>query len=171
MNLRRSLIILVGAVVAFVVTQVFMSSILGDLTPKLLELQTTFSDDRFAAILSGLSDAEITKLQQSIRLDFVYAFLYGFVLWWGVRIVNDLTPLEPRTYRLLSAAAIVAASLDYVENLSHLYLIDNRDAITPLAIALTGCVSWLKWALALGVLGFLFWRLPRALFRSRVSPE
>ncbi|MGZ5370687.1 MAG: hypothetical protein ACXWDE_02730, partial [Aeromicrobium sp.] len=50
MNLRRSLIILVGAVVAFVVTQVFMSSILGDLTPKLLELQTTFAALHIAAI-------------------------------------------------------------------------------------------------------------------------
>lgn len=67
------------------------------------------------------------------------------------------------------AAFVVAASLDYVENLSHLYLIDHRDAIAPLAIMLTGGVSWLKWALALGVLGFLIWRLPRALFRSRVG--
>jgi len=64
------------------------------------------------------------------------------------------------------AAFVVAASLDYVENL---YLIDHRDAIAPLAIMLTGGVSWLKWALALGVLGFLIWRLPRALFRSRVG--
>ncbi|MDQ3156550.1 MAG: hypothetical protein M3Q98_07495 [Actinomycetota bacterium] len=170
MNPRRSLLILVGAVVAFVITQVFLSVILGDLMPKLLELETTFSDDRFTGILSGLSDAEITRLQQSLRLDFVYALLYGFVLWWGVRTVNGLTPLNPGTYRLWSAAPVVAASLDFVENLSHLYLIDHRDAITPLAIVLTGSVSWLKWALALGALGFLIWRLPRALLRSRVSP-
>ena len=88
MNPRRSLLILVGAVAAFVVTQLFMGAILGDLTPKLLELETTFSDDRFTGILSGLSDAEITALRQSIQFDFVYALLYGFVLWWGVRMVN-----------------------------------------------------------------------------------
>lgn len=169
MNPRRSLLILVGAVAAFVVTQLFMSAILGDLTSKLLELETTFSEDRFAGILSGLSEAEITKLRQSIQLDFLYALLYGFMLWWGVRMVNGLTPLNRSTYRLWSAAAIVAASLDYVENLSHLYLIDHRDAIAPLAIMVTGSVSWLKWAIALAVLGFLIWHLPRALFRSRVS--
>lgn len=169
MNPRRSLLILAGAVLLFVVVQVFLSALLGDLTPRLLELELTFSHNRFAGILNGLSDPEITKLRQSIQLDFVYAVLYGFVLWWGVRMVNGLTPLTPGAYRLWSAAPILAASLDFVENESHLYLIDHRDAITPLAIVLTGSVSWLKWALALGVLGFLIWRLPRALFRSRVG--
>lgn len=143
-----------------------MSSKLGNLTSALLELETTFSDDIFAGILNGLSQNEIDRLQQSISIDFAYALAYGFVLWWGVRMVNDLSALDGRAFRLLSAAPIVAVALDYVENFSHLYLIEHRDVISPLAIAFTGSVSWLKWALALGVLGFLIWRLPRALLRS-----
>lgn len=167
MNRRRSLLVLGGIFALLAIVQTVMSSILGDLTSTLLDLETTLSDDTFAGILNGLGDGEITRLQRSIRLDFLYALLYGSLLWWGVRIVNDLSSLTPRTYRLLSAIPIAAVSLDYLENLSHLYLIDHRDAISPIVIAVTGSVSWLKWALALGILGFLIWRLPRALIRTR----
>lgn len=162
MKLERDDVVLAIALVAYVVSQLNILRVLGPIRDELLTVQLNVSAPWLTETVSGWAAEQHDAFLEFLAWDTIHPFLYGFVLWWAVRRVNTLTPLEPLVMRTMSLAALAAPLLDLIENGIMFYLIDDLSHIAQPAVLLGGLAAWGKWLLAAVVVGFLIWRLPRA---------
>lgn len=128
---------------------------LGPAGPRVLQVQTAWSADRYREILAGMDSAETARFRSHYYPDFVHPVLYAAALRAGATRLGELTPLDPAVARVLAAAPVVSAAGDYVENVVGLHLLDHPERITDPLIRATTAVSVTKWALALGSLAYL----------------
>ncbi|MFD4366188.1 hypothetical protein [Rhodococcus sp. NPDC058521] len=146
---------LIGWSALFVASQLNIARLLGPAAPRVLEAQTAFSAGSYTAVLDKMDAADTARYRSHFYPDFVHPAIYAIALSTGTRRLAELTPMSPTTRRVFTAAPVVSAAGDYVENVVGLYLLDHRDRITDTTVRATSTVSVTKWVLALGTLGFL----------------
>ncbi|MDI9897782.1 hypothetical protein QM797_23930 [Rhodococcus sp. IEGM 1381] len=139
----------------FVVSQGNIARLLGPAAPKVLEVQTAWSEQRYRQILASMDDAEIARFRSHYFPDFVHPAIYAIALRAGARSLAAKTPLSHAATTALAVAPVVSAGGDYIENIVGLMLMDNREQITDTVVRATTVVSTVKWILAIGSLTYL----------------
>lgn len=140
---------------AFVVSQANIMRVLGPVGVRVLMTQTATSGQAYRAVLDRMDAREIERYRSHFYPDFLHPIVYAATLRAGARRLDALAPLSPAARRVLSAAPVVAAAGDYVENVAGLYLLDHRYRITDRTVRVTTAVSTTKWVLGLGALAYL----------------
>jgi hypothetical protein len=140
------------AVVAFgalyALTQAGIGALLHPIGPlAVLELQTTLSAERFAAILDGWRDAGLLgTYARHYLLDFVHPAVYA-----GFLVALLARALEARGFPSRCDAVlllpIAAAGLDLVENAFHVVFLLEPAAVAAPWVALAGGAAIAKWVL------------------------
>ncbi|OUS94060.1 hypothetical protein [Rhodococcus sp. NCIMB 12038] len=146
---------LLGWSAAFVISQANIIRLLGPVAPRLAEIQTARSARDYTAILDGMTASDTARYRSHYYPDFVHPLIYAVALRTGARRLAELTPLSPRTQRVLAVAPVISAAGDYAENVVGLHLLSHREHITDATVRTTSAVSVTKWVLALGALGYL----------------
>lgn len=139
----------------FVVSQANIARLLGPSAPKVLAVQTAWSEQRYRQILASMDDAGIARFRSHYFPDFVHPAIYAIALRAGARSLATKTPLSPAATTALAVAPVVSAAGDYIENIVGLMLVDNREQITDTVVRATTVVSTAKWILAIGSLAYL----------------
>ncbi|MFI8567867.1 hypothetical protein ACIGGF_15040 [Rhodococcus sp. NPDC078407] len=139
----------------FVVSQANIARLLGPSAPKVLAVQTAWSEQRYRNILASMDETEIARFRSHYFPDFVHPAIYAIALRAGARSLAEKTPLSPAATTALAVAPVVSAAGDYIENIVGLTLVDNREQITDTVVRATTVVSTVKWLLAIGSLAYL----------------
>ncbi|WP_089251480.1 hypothetical protein [Rhodococcoides kyotonense] len=159
MELRRTItkrdVPLIAWSAIFVVSQANIVRMLGPAGPRVLEVQTAWSADRYRQILNSMDGVTTARFRSHYYPDFVHPALYAMALRAGATRLGELSDLHPRTAKILAAAPVISAAGDYVENVVGLHLLDHPEHITDSVVRATTAVSVSKWALALGCLTYL----------------
>lgn len=139
--------IVVLAALAFALSQVYVISLVHHLRPNLLELQLTFSHDRYWEILALWGDAG----RQAYRAHFAYDFAHiGIFSAFGYLLARHGGLFGPQARALESRAAVmlpIAGLFDLGENLLQLKLLSGPVGADSLAIVLSALCSAAKWML------------------------
>ncbi|MGA9870429.1 MAG: hypothetical protein WBQ44_04695 [Rhodococcus sp. (in: high G+C Gram-positive bacteria)] len=146
---------LVAWSLVFAASQANIVRMLGPAGPRVLEVQTAWSADRYRRILAGMDDADTARFRSHYYPDFVHPAIYAAALRAGAARLAELTPITPKVAAVLSIAPIASAAGDYVENIVGLHLLDHPKHITDSVVRATTAVSVTKWVLALGSLTYL----------------
>ncbi len=164
MKLAKADAIFIVAIIAFAISQISLTKMVGPIANEALGLQLTFSADQFSETVQGWSAEEMQNYLRQLRWDYLHLVIYGFALWWGVFRLNQLRPLNPRMRKALYAAPILAGLLDVVEDSIHLWMLNAAPdlMISQPWVAIAAIAALAKWILALGTLAYLAWNLPRA---------
>ncbi len=153
--MRSSTIRQLAAIALYAASQAFIARRLGPVKHQALALQTTLDDAKFRAILDGFSGTELAHYRSHLPPDMVHPIIYATSLTASTQNLAARLPVSAAVQRALVTAAWVSALGDYVENVAHWYLLDHREAITPVAIRATGTVTNTKWAMAGGAVVYL----------------
>lgn len=146
---------LVGWSAAFIVSQTVMAKVLGPTAPRVLEVQTAWSERRYRQILDSMDSDDLTRYRRLYQVEPVHPAIFGIALYIGGRRLAQLTELSGATRAALAIAPVVSAACDYVENAVGVHLLDHPDAITDKTVRATTVVSTLKWAAGLGMFAYL----------------
>ncbi|MCC8929631.1 MULTISPECIES: hypothetical protein [Nocardiaceae] len=145
----------------FVVSQANIVRLLGPAGPKVLQVQTAWSERRYREILASMGDAETARFRSHYFPDLVHPAIYAMALRAGARSLTAKASLNPEsvpgpaTVRALAVAPVVSAACDYIENIVGLTLVDNRNLISDKVVRSTTVVSTVKWVTAAGSLAYL----------------
>ena len=139
----------------FVVSQANIARLLGPSAPKVLAVQTAWSEQRYRQILGSMDDDGIARFRSHYFPDFVHPAIYAIALRAGARSLAAKTSLSPAAATALAVAPVASAAGDYIENIVGLMLVDNREQITDTVVRATTVVSTVKWLLAIGSLAYL----------------
>lgn len=146
---------LLGWSALFVVSQANIARLLGPVAPKVLAVQTAWSEQRYRQILASMDETEIARFRSHYLPDFVHPAIYAIALRVGARSLAAKTPLSPAVTTALALAPVASAAGDYIENIVGLILVDNREQISDTVVRATTVVSTVKWILAIGSLTYL----------------
>ncbi|MBY4276921.1 hypothetical protein HQO27_25805 [Rhodococcus fascians] len=146
---------LLGWSALFVVSQANIARLLGPAAPKVLAVQTAWSEQRYRQILASMDETEIARFRSHYLPDFVHPAIYAIALRAGARSLAAKTPLSPAITTALAVAPVASAAGDYIENIVGLILVDNREQISDTVVRATTVVSTVKWILAIGSLTYL----------------
>ncbi|MGV8872986.1 MAG: hypothetical protein ACOH2Q_10690 [Rhodococcus sp. (in: high G+C Gram-positive bacteria)] len=146
---------MIGWSALFAVSQANIARLLGPAAPKVLEVQTAWSAQRYRQILASMDDADLARFHSHYLPDFVHPAIYAIALRAGARSLAAKTTLSPAVTTALAVAPIASAAGDYIENIVGLMLVDNREQITDTVVRATTVVSATKWVLAIGTLAYL----------------
>lgn len=152
---NRWILGLIAAVTASLT--IVLGSILSPISSvELLRAQLTFSRDAFVAILDGWQTRGLLgHFRDHFDLDlFIYPIAYGLLLASCIAFGLERTK-APHTRDRLILLPFLATFFDLIENLSHLRFLDDPDAITKAAVAMTALVASLKWATLVACFGFV----------------
>lgn len=163
---------------AFVVSQATIVRLLGPAAPRVLEVQTAWSADRYRQIIGSMDEVDTARFRSHYYPDFIHPAIYAAALRAGASRLGKSTDLSPAVTCALGVAPIVSAAGDYVENIVGLHLLDHPGHITDRVVRATTAVSIAKWILALGTFGYLgigfgrVWAraLSRTITSSRLEP-
>lgn len=139
----------------FAVSQANIVRLLGPAGPRVLEVQTAWSAERYRQILAKMDEADTARFRSHYYPDFVHPMIYAFALRAGAARLALSTPMTPTSSRILALAPVASAAGDYVENIVGLHLLDHPEHITDSVVRATTAVSVTKWVLALGSLAYL----------------
>ena len=139
----------------FVVSQANIVRLLGPAGPKVLQVQTAWSERLYREILASMGDAETARFRSHYFPDPVHPAIYAMALRAGARSLNPESVPGPATVRALAVAPVVSAACDYIENIVGLTLVDNRELISDNVVRATTVVSTVKWVTAAGSLAYL----------------
>ncbi|TFI41260.1 hypothetical protein E4P29_20900 [Rhodococcus sp. 1R11] len=146
---------LLGWSALFVVSQANIARLLGPAAPKVLAVQTAWSEQRYRQILASMDETEIARFRSHYLPDFVHPAIYAIALRVGARSLAAKTPLSPAVTTALALAPVASAAGDCIENIVGLILVDNREQISDTVVRATTVVSAVKWILAIGSLTYL----------------
>ncbi len=145
--------ILLGLILLFLLSQITILLLTSGLGPDFLQLQLTFTADKFSEIVkSWHSSGLIITYYRHFILDYItHPLLYGlalssFMAWVFVR--RDMQP----KYDIYLLLPFIASTLDIIENNLHLYLLTHLDRISDNIVLVSGACSWTKWAVAFACL-------------------
>jgi hypothetical protein len=116
------------------------------LSPTIPELQLSFSEAAFRAILARWGSEGLVRFRWHFAIDFPFLLAYGT---WGYLLATraDLFAGLAGRRRLLAWLLPAAAGLDALENLLHLYLIRSDAGVPAILFPLAGSVAAGKWLL------------------------
>lgn len=139
----------------FVVSQATIVHMLGPAGPRVLEVQTAWSAERYRQILGSMDSETTARFRSHYYPDFVHPAIYAAALRAGAKRLQESAPMTPTVSRILALAPVASAAGDYVENIVGLHLLDHPEHITDSVVRATTTVSVAKWVLALGSLAYL----------------
>lgn len=140
---------------AFVVSQSNIVRLLGPAGPRVLEVQTAWSAERYREILAKMDAEDTARFRSHYYPDFVHPAIYAFALRSGASRLAESAPMSADVARALALSPVLSAAGDYVENIVGLHLLDHPEHITDSVVRATTVVSTTKWVLALGTLAYL----------------
>ncbi len=135
---------------AFAVSQANIVRLLGPVGPRVLQVQTAWSEMRYRQILDSMDEFETARFRSHYYPDFVHPAIYAKALRAGATRLGEVAPISPRTARILAIAPVLSAAGDYAENIVGLHLLDHPQHITDSVVRTTTAISVAKWVLALG---------------------
>ena len=160
-----------GLGVLYFISQAIIGSILHALDPStVLELQTTLSSKTFAGILGQWRETGLLETYwRHYYFDFPHPFLYSTFLAALLSKAFDANDIDHR-YDNLLIIPFGAGALDLVENLCHVTMLLDADAITAPRVVLSGIAANLKWLGALACIAAVAMLAVRAGFRKAMIP-
>ena len=147
MSVRRQLLWSIG--LAALVLFASMQFVLAGLDPNIAALQLSFTPEAFREVLRAWKQPGVDAYRSHFPLDFAFLICYailGYMLATGTSVFARLT--GKRSTQLRSVLPI-AAAFDACENISHVRMLASDAAITPIAVALSGTFSLVKWLLTI----------------------
>lgn len=151
--------VVVLAAVAFALSQAYLIGLVHHLRPNLVELQLTFSPDRYWEILGLWGEAG----RQAYRAHFAYDFMHiGIFSAFGYLLARRgglFGPAEPALARRAALMLPAAGLFDLGENLLQLMLLSGPTGADSIAIPLSALCSGAKW----GLVGMFVWITARRL--------
>ncbi len=139
--------IVVLAALAFVVSQACLISLVHHLRPKLVELQLTFSPNRYWEILNLWGEAGRHAYRGHFAYDFVHIGIFSLFGYLLARRGGLFGPGERALALRVAAILPVAGLFDLGENLLQLNLLSGPVGVDSLAIPLSALCSAAKWML------------------------
>jgi hypothetical protein len=124
-----------------------MAAYTASLSPSIPELQLTFSLTGFQQITGLWSDADMDIFRRHFLIDFPFLLSYGML---GYRMVNGpgvFRSMGTATRVRLALLLPVAALLDGMENMFHLYFIAADSSAPEHAYLIAGMAALVKWLL------------------------
>lgn len=147
MSTQRRLLWSIGITALVLFTS--MQFILAGLVPNVVSLQLSFTPDTFRKVLNAWQQSGIDAYRSHFPYDFAFLICYGsfgYLLATSTPVFSRFTNKFAAQLRWLLP---VAAFFDAVENIAHLRMLDSDAAITPIAVALSGTSSLLKWLMTI----------------------
>jgi len=155
--------VLVLAALALALSQAYLIGLVHHLRPHLVELQLTFSPDRYWEILALWGEAG----RQAYRGHFAYDFIHiGIFSAFGYLLASRgglFGPAEQTLARRVAWMLPVAGLFDLGENLLQLTLLSGPPGADSIAIPLSALCSGAKW----GLVGGFAWITARRLLIRR----
>lgn len=145
---HSSKLIVIVAAVAFVVSQTYLISLLHFLRPNLIELQLTFSPDRYWEILALWGDAGRQAYRDHFAHDFLHIAIFSIFGYLLARGAGLFGPGERALELRVAAILPVAGLFDLGENLLQLRLLSGQMGFASIVIPVSALCSSAKWMLA-----------------------
>ncbi|MFZ4481335.1 MAG: hypothetical protein ACOYNZ_15740 [Rhodoferax sp.] len=132
-----------------------MQFILASLTPNIVCLQLSFTPEAFRQILAAWKQTGVDAYRCHFPLDFVFLICYGSIGYLLAADRSVFSRFQGRFSAQLRWLLPFAAVFDACENIAHLLMLRADAAITPMAVALSGTFSLLKWLLTIAFVAAL----------------
>ncbi len=117
--------------------------------PSVVALQLAFTPSRVEAVLNAWGAWGRQAYLLSLQLDFFYPLAYACALGAWIALLTAIPGRAPSFWvLLLFTLPFVAAAMDYVENLLHLWMFALTDSLSPSLIFLASLAAAVKWGLA-----------------------
>jgi len=142
---------------ATLVSQIHLGWIVHSLHPNILEMQFTFSAERFWAIVDAWGPVGTAIYLSHFPWDWIHIVLYALL---GIAICrrNGLFSRLPDVPRRLWALVLpLAGLLDTLENAAQLYLLAGASNGGGFVVPASALCSTLKWGLVLLFVGACVW--------------
>lgn len=126
---------------------VAMAAQSAPLSPSIPEIQFTYSPEAFNAILTQWQQDGVQRFKGHFAIDFPFLLAYGLL---GYRLVREQAghwDIAPGVRRGLLWNLPLAAFLDALENVHHLYFVYARHEIPAWLYGAAGTISTVKWLL------------------------
>lgn len=151
-----SLVIVILCLIAFGIIQ-------GDaLRGKtgLFPMQTAYTVDGMQAILAEWDDAGVQAYLDMMYVDFLFPLAYAFLLASAIARLSLANHEDSGSRQFL--IPLVVGALDWVENIFHIFMLQQPAQLHPVPTLLAALAASAKWALlvvslALVLLGILKW--------------
>lgn len=147
MSVERQLLWSTG--IAALVLFAGMQFILAGLDPNIVSLQLSFTPDAFRQVLAAWRQPGIDAYRSHFPFDFAFLLCYGVFGYVGATGTSVFAGFAGKRSTQLRLLLPVAAVFDACENIAHLLMLASDAAITPMAVALSGTFSLLKWLLTI----------------------
>jgi hypothetical protein len=136
--------------IIYFLSQIIIGSIIHPLGVKdALTLQTTFSSDVFKSIASSwIASGQIGIYYKHFYFDNFHPIWYSIFLSLLIARAFKINKISSQ-FNFIILTPFIAAICDFIENMMHLYFLDDLNRATPLLVALSGLATNTKWFLAL----------------------
>ena len=120
-------------------------------TPRVIELELAFTEERFNGIVDQWSEAGTLVVQQrNLWLDLLFPFAYAGLLTGLLGMLALPSSGEPKAgLSMLVTLPLVAGVLDWIENGLLIWLLGQGPYDGPVLVFLMSTVSLIKWLLLL----------------------
>ena len=145
---HSSKLIVIVSTVAFVFSQAYLISLLHSLRPNLVELQLTFSPDRYWEILALWGEAGRQAYRDHFAHDFLHIAIFSIFGYLLARRAGLFGPGERALELRVAAILPVAGLFDLGENLLQLRLLSGPVGVSTIVIPVSALCSSAKWMLA-----------------------
>ena len=127
----------------------------------LLTMQTAFSVEKMESILTEWGDDGVAVYLRMMWADFFFPASYGIALASAITLLATPREKTPdRTVLVVMLLPLIAGVCDLVENVFHLFLLQNPHSLPVFPTFLAACFASVKWFLlffsALSVVAYSF---------------
>ncbi len=141
----HSKILMISAAVYFL-SQITIAQILGPLGEvTVLELQTTYSPARFLAIINHWQAADLMKHYYAhFTFDHIHPIWYSIFLSSLLAFSMKRDGMDAK-YHVLLLVPFIAGFCDVIENLSHVWFIEDLTRLESSIFYIAATACWIKW--------------------------
>jgi hypothetical protein len=165
---KLPIILIAGAIAILLMLYAQMAFLqyLPENSPGYMALQLSISVERFSEVLDIWGPENTLRYQHSMWADFLFPLSYatlftGLLVWIGRH--REHSQFEQSVW----FAPMLAALMDYVENILHLVLLTKGEPYSPQLVLFSSNVAMVKWVLLGGVIPItLVWATAQTLFRK-----
>ncbi len=143
----------------FLISQITIITILHRLgTLTVLELQTTFSPDRFLEIIRQWESEGILYLyNRHFYFDHIHPLWYSLFGSSLLAITFNRGQFKSRV-RIFLLAPFLAGFCDVMENQFHVWFLADLTRVTSVTLTISAFFCWMKWILLVMILGFVLFQ-------------
>ena len=141
----------------FLLSQITIASLLHPLnTFTVLELQTTFSPERFLEIINHWKSNELIHwYYKHFYFDHIHPLWYSLFGSSLLAVTFNRNQVKLRAPIYLMTP-FLAGLCDVIENLFHVWFLNDLTRVTDISILISAIFCWIKWILIATILGFCF---------------